>query len=329
MKSLLSAVVLLCVVGSVLCEEAATTTTEKKEVKYSGTWLESVMSSWFMILVSEIGDKTFFIACLMAMRNDRLTVFLGAMSALGAMTILSAAMGHIVPTLLPVKYTQMAAVILFTVFGVRLLNEARTMQEDEGDDEPEELQEAKAELGEDKKDDDIENGVEPATAQKKRSYTRAASLLGPVFVQAFTLTFVAELGEDKKDDDIENGVEPATAQKKRSYTRAASLLGPVFVQAFTLTFVAEWGDRSQIATIMLAAAKNPYGVTLGGVLGHSVCTGSAVLIGRGVSNTFTPKHVTTFGGLLFVFFGILTAYQLVYEHPDAVHNAAKDIAGTA
>eukprot|EP01059_Diplonema_ambulator_P004337 TRINITY_DN1403_c0_g1_i3.p1 TRINITY_DN1403_c0_g1~~TRINITY_DN1403_c0_g1_i3.p1 ORF type:complete len:287 (+),score=117.84 TRINITY_DN1403_c0_g1_i3:46-906(+) len=286
MKSLLSAVVLLCVVGSVLCEEAATTTTEKKEVKYSGTWLESVMSSWFMILVSEIGDKTFFIACLMAMRNDRLTVFLGAMSALGAMTILSAAMGHIVPTLLPVKYTQMAAVILFTVFGVRLLNEARTMrhkkQEDEGDDEPEELQEAKA-----------------------------------------------ELGEDKKDDDIENGVEPATAQKKRSYTRAASLLGPVFVQAFTLTFVAEWGDRSQIATIMLAAAKNPYGVTLGGVLGHSVCTGSAVLIGRGVSNTFTPKHVTTFGGLLFVFFGILTAYQLVYEHPDAVHNAAKDIAGTA
>lgn len=42
-----------------------------------------------VIVVSELGDKTFFIAAIMAMRHPRLTVFLGAASALALMTVLS------------------------------------------------------------------------------------------------------------------------------------------------------------------------------------------------------------------------------------------------
>lgn len=36
--------------------------------------VEGFLSSWGMILVSEIGDKTFFIAAVMAMKNPRLLV---------------------------------------------------------------------------------------------------------------------------------------------------------------------------------------------------------------------------------------------------------------
>jgi putative Ca2+/H+ antiporter (TMEM165/GDT1 family) len=77
-----------------------------------------------------------------------------------------------------------------------------------------------------------------------------------------------------------------------------------------LTFVAEWGDRSQIATIALAAAKNPYGVTIGGCLGHSMCTGLAVLGGRMLAARISEKTVSQWGGILFLIFGI---HSLFFE----------------
>lgn len=39
------------------------------------------------ILVTELGDETFIIAAIMAMRHPRLVVYIGAMSALLSMTV--------------------------------------------------------------------------------------------------------------------------------------------------------------------------------------------------------------------------------------------------
>ena len=58
-------------------------------------------SSITVILVSEIGDKTFFIAAILAMRNNKLIVFVAALSALYLMTILSALLGWVVTTFIP------------------------------------------------------------------------------------------------------------------------------------------------------------------------------------------------------------------------------------
>lgn len=46
-------------------------------------------ASLSVILVSELGDKTFFIAAIMAMQHPRLVVFSGAITALALMTVLS------------------------------------------------------------------------------------------------------------------------------------------------------------------------------------------------------------------------------------------------
>ena len=63
---------------------------------------------------------------------------------------------------------------------------------------------------------------------------------------------------EKKDIGIDsfNLDDPKALSKSTSFY--SMLFSPIFIQAFTMTFLAEWGDRSQISTIALAAAKNPF-----------------------------------------------------------------------
>ena len=52
-------------------------------------FVHAFVASISVIIVSELGDKTFFIAAIMAMRHSRLIVFIGAILALIVMTIIS------------------------------------------------------------------------------------------------------------------------------------------------------------------------------------------------------------------------------------------------
>lgn len=60
---------------------------DKKVVDASFT--NAFVAALSMIVVTELGDKTFFIAAIMAMNHARVTVFAGAMLALTIMHILS------------------------------------------------------------------------------------------------------------------------------------------------------------------------------------------------------------------------------------------------
>lgn len=205
----------------------------------------ALMNSVAMIIVTELGDKTFFIAAIMAMRHPRMIIYIGAMGALALMTVLSAAIGFALPTLIPRKYTHWASTVLFVYFGFKLLHEAYEMDPSSGTSSAkEELEEVEQELAE-------------------------------------------------KDGDVEEG----TVVHRKSQIA-------ILTQAFTLTFLAEWGDRSQIATIALASAKDPYGVTLGGVIGHGFCTGLAVIGGRLLATRISERTVALSGGLLFWVFAI-------------------------
>ncbi len=79
----------------------------------NSTFWEAFWNSVVMILATEIGDKTFFLAALMAMQSPRVIVFLGAISSLAIMTVLSAAMGLILPSILPRWWMQFAGSVRY------------------------------------------------------------------------------------------------------------------------------------------------------------------------------------------------------------------------
>ncbi|RZF46957.1 hypothetical protein LSTR_LSTR011225 [Laodelphax striatellus] len=237
-------------------------------------FLHGFIASLSVIIVSEIGDKTFFIAAIMAMKHSRLTVFAGAISALAFMTVLSVVFGY-AATIIPRAYTFYVSTALFALFGLKMLREGYYMSPTEGQEEFEEVQ---SDLR--KREDE---SIDPPSDSSKK--TKRVSTL-----ERESLTVDVEIAGRRSKNAHQGNVLKHVSR--------------IFIQAFTLTFVAEWGDRSQLTTIILAAREDVFGVTLGGIFGHALCTGMAVLGGRFIAQRISVRTVTIIGGVVFLVFAL-------------------------
>lgn len=100
----------------------------------TSAWLDSLSDSGFyqafsLVFLSEIGDKTFFVAALLAAKLSRFISFVGSLGALAVMTVISVIIGqvfHAVPAGIAngVPLDDVAAVLAFTYFGIKILSEA-------------------------------------------------------------------------------------------------------------------------------------------------------------------------------------------------------------
>ena len=139
------------------------------------------LQAFLLILVSELGDKTFFIAGLLAAKYGRFISFTGSLGALSVMTVISTVLGqlfHAVPSSLTqgVPYDDYIAIAAFTYFGVKTLYDASQLEYNDNAGILEEQAEA-------------EKTVEELTADQKRKSSIA------LILQTFSLVFAAEIGD--------------------------------------------------------------------------------------------------------------------------------------
>jgi len=148
--------------------------------------LVSILPSGFveafsLILVSEIGDKTFFVAGLFAMKTSRLISFIGSMGALAVMTVIAVGIGqvfHALPDLgilNGIPFDDYIAVGAFLYFGVKLIKEASESKEG-------------TKSGIDEEFEDAEEVVNQSAAEERKSVIDN-------ILQAFSLVFAAEVGD--------------------------------------------------------------------------------------------------------------------------------------
>lgn len=243
--------------------------------------LHSLVFSFTMIIVSEIGDKTFLVAALMAMRHPRLLVFSAAFSALIGMTVLSAILGHGIPTLIPKTFTKFMAALLFFIFGLKMVKEGREMSPDEGVGE--EMKEVEMEL-EEKEQEQIRLGrrrssVTPHSLEAGRGRSSKNRMPSPPESLSSSSSRESSPSPGRRWNDMLVGLN----------NLFSLLLSPAWVQTFAMTFLGEWGDRSQIATIAMAAGQDYWWVTVGAATGHGICTAAAVIGGSAIAGKVSMR----------------------------------------
>ncbi|KAF8733528.1 hypothetical protein HU200_014829 [Digitaria exilis] len=141
-------------------------------------------SAFLLIFFSELGDRTFFIAALLAARSSGAVIFLGTFGALAVMTIISVVLGrafHYVDGIIPFGFggtgfpvDDIAAACLLIYYGVTTLLDAAS-----GDDEKINEEQEEAEL---------------AVSKFSGNGAGVMSAAGTI-TSTFVLVFVAEWGD--------------------------------------------------------------------------------------------------------------------------------------
>lgn len=122
---------------------------------------------------------------------------------------------------------------------------------------------------------------------------------------------------DSSDTDALTALElsalPKTIQKNKPDQPRRRGAGWEFLTAFLTVFLAELGDKTQLATLLIAAeSQSPWVVFVGAAAALITTSLIGVLLGRWLSSRLAPEVLQTATGAILLFIAVLLLWDIVH-----------------
>ncbi|GBF89834.1 hypothetical protein Rsub_02538 [Raphidocelis subcapitata] len=249
---------------------AAAAATGAAEPLLCGPLARGFGPAFSLVFLSELGDKTFFLTAIFAVRLGRAVAFAGAMAGLSLVTLLSIAVGAAFAALpealkggVGPQHLSGVAPVMLAVFGLRSLREAWVSRPDGGS---------------------TDEGLEEAAS-------------------------AVAAAESARDGGAGGGGSGGAATAAAAAAAAAPRLGSKLFEVASMVFLAELGDRSMLSVMALGATPglSTAGVAAGAMAAHGAAAAIAVVGGAVAGRHVSERVVNAVSGCLLLAFAAASA----------------------
>ncbi len=295
------------------------------EKDYDINFKLSIFESFLLILIAELGDKTFIMLIILQLKTNRITVFVSSLFAELLMNFFAICLGYFIDFLLYKNLIDYIGIMIAFIYGLFLLgasfreedisfeNELFLNQKNYDVSFTDLLDESKAE----KKEESLKNSRYPLDAKLETISEVDASKEESKHFQIrkdghnFAKESEKRLNEmNKKEEEIKkNDTELIEAlneilDKDKEEEEDTNIDINAFWTIFRSMCLSEFFDRSQLSTLSMSSIFNFSGVLIGSCCALSLSCYLGVYHGKNIIKVLKEKVLSFLLGTIFICYGI-------------------------
>ena len=295
------------------------------EKDYDINFKLSIFESFLLLLIAELGDKTFIMLIILQLKTNRITVFISSLFAELLMNFIAISLGYLIDFLLYKNLIDYIGILIAFIYGLFLLgasfrqedisfaNELVLNQKNYETSFTDLLEESKVE----KKEENLKNSRYPLNAKLETISEVDASKEESKHFQirkdghnfATSGDSKKNVKQQKKKEDDKNDEELIEAlneilDKNKDDEEDTNIDVNVFWTIFRTMIISEFFDRSQISALSMSSIFNFSGVLLGSSIALSLSCYLGAYHGKDIIKILKEKVLSFLLGCIFLCYGI-------------------------
>jgi putative Ca2+/H+ antiporter (TMEM165/GDT1 family) len=292
------------------------------EKDYDINFKLSIFESFLLILIAELGDKTFIMLIILQLKTNRITVFFSSLFAELTMNFFAICLGYFIDFLLYKNLIDYIGILIAFIYGFFLVgasfreedisfaNELVLNQKNYETSFTDLLEESKVE----KKEESLKNSRYPLNAKLETISEVEASKEESKHFQIRKDGYNFASGDTKKNIPQQKKNEEADAElidalneildKNKEDEEDSSIDINVFWTIFRTMVLSEFFDRSQISTLSMSSIFNFSGVLIGSSIALTLSCYLGAYHGKDIIKILKEKVLSFLLGCIFIIYGI-------------------------